>query len=88
MCGEVDGPMHVPVKDAKRDAALMLLGVETIRVPSFDLFEDTYIEGVRWIKKIERCCEERSEPETSSPSLFSFAEGEGGPKPEDTGADT
>lgn len=61
VCVEVDGPMHDPVRDAVRDLNLANLGVETIRVPSADLFEATQIEAVRWVKKIVKRCEERTE---------------------------
>ncbi|MFX9061709.1 DUF559 domain-containing protein, partial [Acinetobacter baumannii] len=59
LCVEVDGPMHNPDRDALRDEALLKMGVETIRLPSADLFEATQIEGVRWVKTIVKRCEER-----------------------------
>lgn len=38
---EVDGELHDPLLDARRDAWLAERGIEVMRIPSLDLFEAT-----------------------------------------------
>lgn len=60
LCVEVDGEQHAERKaaDARRDAWLREIGVETIRIPSLDLFEETSLETGRWLRRVyEKCCE-------------------------------
>lgn len=38
LCIEVDGDMHDPIKDKKRDDCLAKRGIKTIRIPSLALF--------------------------------------------------
>ncbi|MEX2243372.1 MAG: DUF559 domain-containing protein [Fimbriimonadaceae bacterium] len=40
LCVEVDGEQHDPVRDAERDAALLSLGVMTLRFTSRECFFD------------------------------------------------
>ena len=40
LCIEVDGEQHDPVKDRERDAALLNLGIKTVRFSSIECFED------------------------------------------------
>ncbi len=62
LCVETDGELHAGrvEQDALRDLALAEIGVLTVRVPTLDLFEETSIEGARWLKKIVAACEERT----------------------------
>ena len=59
---EFDGEQHDPERDAVRDASLMELGIETIRVPNRDFFMlDASAElPIDWIEQIVRRCEARS----------------------------
>ena len=62
LCVEVDGEQHLRRQelDAARDAFLRSRGIETLRIRSLDLFEETRIVRLRWIERIQRLCEERS----------------------------
>lgn len=57
LCIELDGEFHVERrdKDAIRDAAIAAHGIETLRIPTTDLYDDP--EGVAeriWLKCRER----------------------------------
>ena len=58
---EVDGEQHLLTKeqDALRDSVLRSLGIEVLRIPSLDLFEQSPKLG-DWIARIVRLCEERT----------------------------
>ena len=57
---EVDGPMHSVKKDLDRDEFLCSLGIQTIRVPSLELFEDTHTAKSAWQSFILDVCEARA----------------------------
>ena len=59
LCVEVDGEQHEQrrIKDAKRDAYLLELGIQTVRIPSLDLFT---VEGIaKSLKSIQSSLQER-----------------------------
>ena len=62
LCVEVDGEQHLLRQelDAARDAFMKSRGIETLRIRSLDLFEDTGIVRIRCIQRIQRLCERRS----------------------------
>ncbi len=62
LCVEVDGEQHElrKEKDIRRDAVLREAGIETMRLPSLDLFETTGVELVSWVTKIVEECERRT----------------------------
>jgi len=62
LCVEVDGEHHAlrVAADAARDAWLKRRGVETIRLPSLDLFEQSTATN-RWLNLIQASCERRRE---------------------------
>ncbi|MFY9233626.1 MAG: DUF559 domain-containing protein [Fimbriimonadaceae bacterium] len=64
LCIEVDGEQHIQTlwRDAKRDAYLREVGIETIRIPSLDLFAADSAVFLAWIRKIRETCEARSSP--------------------------
>lgn len=62
LCVEVDGEQHADTgwRDAKRDAYLRDVGIETMRIPSLDLFDrDSTVFG-QWLTRIAQTCEARS----------------------------
>ena len=61
LCLEVDGEQHAqrPLEDGTRDDWLALNGIETIRIPSLDLFENSNKLG-NWLMHIQKTCEQRS----------------------------
>lgn len=63
LCVEVDGEQHRgrAVYDAERDEIVRQLGIETIRVPSLDLFEPDCSQLNGWLKLIQTRCQERVE---------------------------
>ena len=73
LCVEVDGEQHAAQReyDAKRDEYLMSQGIETVRVPSLDLFRDE--PGLDPVRDVARAVErrladgERSKREHSTP---------------------
>ena len=62
LCVEVDGEQHLgrPDKDEIRDQYLREKGIETIRIPSLDLFEPTGVKFARWELLIRETCERRA----------------------------
>ncbi len=62
LCIEVDGEQHEQTRwqDAKRDAYLRKVGIDTIRVPSLALFSTDTSEFAGWLRKITELCELRS----------------------------
>lgn len=82
---EVDGEQHADRKDrdATRDEWLDSREIETIRLPSLDLFEPTGLAIGRWIATISSRCEERAEraafpePPSPAPSPVTSHTGEG-----------
>lgn len=62
LCIEVDGEQHIQSlwRDAKRDAYLRGVGIETIRIPSLDLFAADSDVFLGWMRKIKEACEARS----------------------------
>ena len=70
LCIEVDGEQHVTRKEAddERDRYLALLGIETMRVPSWELFGSLDA----WVSTIyERCVQRKgqNDPEPPPPGL-------------------
>src|SRR5947209_7486209 len=61
LCVEVDGEQHEFQReyDANRDRVLKSLGVETLRIPSKELFEDG-LHMIKCLEEIERRCWERA----------------------------
>ena len=61
LCIEVDGEQHSdrPLQDGLRDDWLALNNIETIRIPSLDLFENSNKLG-DWLDFIQRTCERRT----------------------------
>lgn len=59
---EVDGEQHAERREAdtRRDAWLRTRNVETIRIPSLDLFEETGLAAPRWLETIREACERRT----------------------------
>ena len=59
---EVDGEQHAHrmEKDLQRDARLSELGIETLRLPSLDLFDASRPDCGFWPERIKRKCEERT----------------------------
>jgi hypothetical protein len=59
------------LRDARRDAYLLEQGIETIRIPSLDLFDAHGLLAARWLRLIESRCRKRSllHPPTPSSSL-------------------
>jgi very-short-patch-repair endonuclease len=68
LCVEVDGEQHDQSRDARRDAYLKEQGVETIRIPSLDLFDAHGLLAARWLKLIEGRCRERALLHPPAPS--------------------
>ncbi|HVT10749.1 MAG TPA: DUF559 domain-containing protein [Fimbriimonadaceae bacterium] len=62
LCVEVDGPHHSgrPLADGMRDDYLQMIGIETIRIPSSDLFDCDTPAFERWLKLIAGRCQARS----------------------------
>lgn len=62
LCVEVDGEQHAERReqDVRRDEWLRSRQVETIRLPSLDLFEATGLVGQRWLALIQETCETRA----------------------------
>jgi very-short-patch-repair endonuclease len=62
LCIEVDGEQHEESRwrDAKRDAYLREVGIETIRIPSLDLFAGDSAAFLEWLRKIGDACAARS----------------------------
>lgn len=58
---EIDGEQHARSSsyDERRDAEMKAAGVETIRIPSLDLFDPNGVQLSRWLTKIEARCAER-----------------------------
>ncbi len=54
---EVDGEQHDPAANRKRDAYLRRQGIQTLRIPSLDLFDD--VRRGEWLQVIERTIHER-----------------------------
>ena len=59
---EVDGELHAlrVDRDASGDAWMLERGIETIRIPSLDLFEFTGKVAVSWLRGIQERCEQRT----------------------------
>jgi len=59
---EFDGEQHVRERDARRDEALALLGIQTLRIPNRDFFmlDQQNEPPTDWIEVIIRACEERT----------------------------
>lgn len=56
LCVEIDGPMHDENRDSVRDAFLKTLGIETLRIPTADIYEDASVD---FVKIICMACEAR-----------------------------
>ena len=80
LCVEVDGEQHAEraAKDAARDAFLRSRGIETLRIPSLDLFHENGIETNRWLRRIAEICATRSL--SPQPPLQNEPFGEGEPE--------
>ena len=84
LCVETDGEQHQfsQANDRKRDAYLLTLGIETFRIPTFDLFDGfTYTTAYQRLhaRLLERAAEqEMLKTEPPSPDPFPLVEGEGG----------
>jgi len=61
LCVEVDGEQHEERRslDDKRDAFLISQGIETIRIPSLDLYEGGSGLVTQWVNRVELRCWER-----------------------------
>lgn len=61
LCVEIDGEQHLQAlrQDAKRNAYLRNVGIETLRIPSLDLFAPDTIEFQRWLSKVREMCQAR-----------------------------
>lgn len=59
---EVDGEQHLGLasRDARRDAWVMERGIETLRIPSLDLFDASRKDCGLWPDRIREICEERA----------------------------
>lgn len=62
LCVEVDGQQHAqtPWRDARRDAYPRSVGIETLRIPSLDLFDENAAVFQAWILKVREACQARS----------------------------
>jgi len=62
LCIEVDGEQHQTMvqRDARRDATLKDLGIETLRIPSLELFDEKGAGLSAWIRRITNLCESRA----------------------------
>jgi very-short-patch-repair endonuclease len=62
LCVEVDGEQHRErvQADAQRDEFLAARGIETLRIPSLDLFEPTGQALKGWLQEVVMRCERRS----------------------------
>jgi len=59
---EVDGEQHAnrAEQDLRRDVRLAELGVETLRIPSLDLFDASRPNCGHWQERIKKKCEEKT----------------------------
>lgn len=59
---EVDGEQHLHTieRDHARDRWVLDRGVETLRIPSIDLFDPTDVKTTYWIKEIRAAYERRT----------------------------
>ena len=62
LCIEGDGEQHSETqwRDAKRDAYLRGIGIETLRIPSLDLFDKDSTKFGEWLQKIGEICKSKS----------------------------
>jgi very-short-patch-repair endonuclease len=62
LCVEVDGPHHAErvLADKLRDDYLAEVGIETIRIPSADIFDCDSPALERWLRLIAGRCQERA----------------------------
>ena len=60
VCVEMDSDLHDPIHDAKRDAMLFALGIETIRIPNVDYLAIGMSTSKDWLAHIQRICEQRT----------------------------
>lgn len=62
LCIEVDGEQHKKrrERDLARDEFLNEKGIETLRIPSLDLFDESTLKLSEWIEVITNLCAERS----------------------------
>jgi very-short-patch-repair endonuclease len=62
LCVETDGEQHQATvrADARRDEFLRAMGIETIRIPTLDLFEPDGLAFARWLKVVRAECERRA----------------------------
>jgi very-short-patch-repair endonuclease len=69
LCVEVDGEQHQGQVgyDSRRDATLGKLGIQTMRIPSIDLFDPTGHKLSTWVRAIAEVCEERAAISTPQP---------------------
>jgi very-short-patch-repair endonuclease len=76
---ELDGEVHRyhRDRDAVRDEWLRSRGVEVVRIPTLDLFEESGLELGRWLDRIELLCEQRRRPSPPTPSPATNHAGEG-----------
>ena len=84
LCVETDGEQHRFSKsqDRKRDAILLSHGIETIRIPTLDLFDGfTYTTAYRRLRArlLERAAEQETlKVKPPPPGPYPHIEGEGG----------
>lgn len=62
LCVETDGEQHADraSQDKLRDEFLRARGIETIRVPTLDLFDPTGVPFARWLNVVRDTCLARS----------------------------
>lgn len=62
LCVETDGEQHLAraASDQRRDQFLRERGIETVRIPTLDLFDPTGVPFTQWIKVVRATCLERS----------------------------
>jgi very-short-patch-repair endonuclease len=60
---EVDGEQHQyrTERDRARDEYLLGCGIETLRIPSMDLFDSSGVRLAYWVKRISERCDEKVE---------------------------
>jgi very-short-patch-repair endonuclease len=60
LCVEMDSDLHDPDHDAKRDDALKMQGILTIRIPNVDYLALKGSPSRDWLGHIQQTCEERT----------------------------
>ncbi|MBW7927192.1 MAG: DUF559 domain-containing protein [Fimbriimonadaceae bacterium] len=80
LCVEVDGEQHAQA--AWRDAYLRSVGIETLRIPSLDLFDENAAVFQAWIRKVRDACQSRSATPLPPSSCTNHHEAGGGSRPQ------